>query len=56
MQCEERYIFLFQGDVDAVYTVEGLIPLTTYDLRFSARNRVGFSPWGASKQITTESR
>jgi len=44
------------GDVDAVYTVEGLIPLTTYDLRFSARNRVGFSPWGASKQITTESR
>ena len=33
-----------------------LMPATTYQLRFGAKNRVGFSLWGADLEITTPKR
>ena len=38
------------------YLLEDLRPQTTYHLRFAARNRVGFSKWGAQQQVTTGRR
>merc|ERR1711881_518232 len=32
------------------------MPATTYQLRFGAKNRVGFSQWGADQEITTPKR
>ena len=31
-------------------------PTTTYDLRFASKNLVGFSEWGAGKQLTMPQR
>ena len=45
----------FSGDIGG-YILEDLNPATTYDLRFGAKNRVGFSQWGANQQITTPKR
>lgn len=38
------------------YTLENLQPTTTYDLRFASKNLVGFSEWGAGKQLTMPQR
>ena len=32
--------------------LEDLLPITTYDLRFGSKNRVGFSEWSAEQRIT----
>jgi len=31
-------------------------PMTTYDLRFGCKNRVGFSPWSSGQQVTMPQR
>ena len=36
--------------------MENLQPTTTYDLRFASKNLVGFSEWGAGKQLTMPQR
>ena len=33
------------------YILEDLSPMTTYDLRFGCKNRVGFSPWSSGQQV-----
>ena len=33
------------------YVLEDLSPMTTYDLRFGCKNRVGFSPWSSGQQV-----
>jgi len=38
------------------YILENLQPTTTYDLRFASKNLVGFSEWGAGKQLTMPQR
>ena len=42
--------------VDGRYVLENLAPATTIDMRFAARNRVGFSQWSAGLQVTTLDR
>jgi len=37
---------------DGGYVLEDLLPITTYDLRFGSKNRVGFSEWSAEQRIT----
>ena len=46
---------LFLGSA-GFYTLENLQPTTTYDLRFASKNLVGFSEWGAGKQLTMPQR
>ena len=44
---------LISGDIsDGGYVLEDLLPITTYDLRFGSKNRVGFSEWSAEQRIT----
>ncbi len=43
------------GD-NGVYILENLQPRTTYDFRFAAKNLVGFSEFGASRQATMPER
>ena len=38
------------------YILENLSPMTTYDLRFGCKNRVGFSLWGSPQQVTMSVR
>jgi len=38
------------------YILENLQPRTTYDFRFGSKNLVGFSEWGAGKQLTMPAR
>ena len=38
------------------YILENLQPRTTYDFRFGSKNLVGFSEWGAGKQLTMPQR
>ena len=38
------------------YILENLSPMTTYDLRFGCKNRVGFSLWAAPQQVTMSVR
>ena len=38
------------------YILENLIPKTTYDFRFGSKNLVGFSDWGAARQLTMPAR
>ena len=38
------------------YILENLIPKTTYDFRFGSKNLVGFSLWGAARQLTMPDR
>lgn len=56
--CENNFnLFcnLFLGSA-GFYTLENLQPTTTYDLRFASKNLVGFSEWGAGKQLTMPQR
>ena len=47
--------FLLAGP-SGFYILENLQPTTTYDLRFASKNLVGFSEWGAGKQLTMPQR
>ena len=47
--------FSFAGP-SGFYILENLQPTTTYDLRFASKNLVGFSEWGAGKQLTMPQR
>ena len=38
------------------YILENLNPKTTYDFRFGSKNLVGFSLWGAARQLTMPDR
>lgn len=42
--------------IDSPYTVEGLLPQTSYNFRFAARNLVGVGPWSANKIQATPRR
>ena len=41
---------------DGVYVLENLSPASVMDLRFAAKNRIGFSDWAASMQVETLAR
>lgn len=41
---------------DSPYTVEGLLPQTSYNFRFAARNLVGVGPWSANRIQATPRR
>lgn len=41
---------------DSPYIVEGLLPQTSYNFRFAARNLVGVGPWSANKLQATPRR
>ena len=47
--------FLLTG-LTGEYILENLIPKTTYDFRFGSKNLVGFSDWGAARQLTMPAR
>ena len=49
------HLALFLGPT-GFYVLENLYPTTTYDLRFASKNLVGFSVWGAGKQLTMPQR
>ena len=55
MYIELTYDSLFPGP-SGFYVLENLQPTTTYDLRFASKNLVGFSEWGAGKQLTMPQR
>ena len=41
---------------NGVYVLENLSPASVMDLRFAAKNRIGFSDWAASMQVETLAR
>ena len=46
----------FLSGLTGEYILENLIPKTTYDFRFGSKNLVGFSDWGAARQLTMPAR
>ena len=47
---------IFYLGPNGFYILENLQPRTTYDFRFGSKNLVGFSEWGAGKQLTMPQR
>ncbi|XP_077291454.1 neural cell adhesion molecule fasciclin 2 [Arctopsyche grandis] len=42
--------------IDSPYVIENLLPMTSYDFRFAAKNDVGLSIWGGNQQFDMPKR
>ena len=51
-----NFCVLYDLGPNGFYILENLQPRTTYDFRFGSKNLVGFSEWGAGKQLTMPQR